>query len=203
MEAFVYWLHLPEHTNFLNEGYIGVSIRPERRLYEHRTCNENPHLTNAFKRYNSNVIQSILLIGTQEYCYEIENKLRPTDHIGWNINEGGTKPPCDPETRLKMSKAKTGKPRSEETKNKIRETLKDTTRPQEVVEKVANSNRGKKRSDEARQHMSDARKDNPKCRGFVRTEEDKKRIRETNIKTWGDKLQYYNRWRGCWMEKNK
>lgn len=31
--------------------------------------------------------------GTAEYCYEIEEKLRPNDHIGWNIMQGGGKPP--------------------------------------------------------------------------------------------------------------
>ena len=28
-------------------------------------------------------------MGSEEYCYEIEGKLRPNKRIGWNIAEGG------------------------------------------------------------------------------------------------------------------
>ena len=93
--AYLYWLHLKEHN--LNEGYIGVSLTPKGRIYEHfrllkNNKHENIHLQNAFKKYKK-IIHRILLKASEEYCYEIEEKLRPTDHIGWNINKGGFKPP--------------------------------------------------------------------------------------------------------------
>lgn len=92
--AVVYWIHTPEHSNITTEGYIGVTTRSrlKRRLYEHKIHKQNPHLTNALIKYKD-IVHSILLEGPEDYCYEIESKLRPTDHIGWNINKGGTKPP--------------------------------------------------------------------------------------------------------------
>lgn len=32
------------------------------------------------------------MVGTNDYCYDIERKLRPTPEIGWNICEGGGRP---------------------------------------------------------------------------------------------------------------
>jgi|ERR1017187_4140587 hypothetical protein len=88
----LYWIHLPEHTDILLEGYIGVSRDPIRRLSNHKTGKRNPHLTNAFAKYKD-IIHTILLQGEEEYCYEIEEKLRPTINIGWNITSGGNRPP--------------------------------------------------------------------------------------------------------------
>src|ERR1700735_5085170 len=77
----------------LIEGYIGVTRHPERRLREHRISNENPHLAAAFKLYGDVITMRILMVGEEDYCYEVENKLRPTRKIGWNIAMGGEKPP--------------------------------------------------------------------------------------------------------------
>jgi hypothetical protein len=99
MIASLYWVHLPHHVDVLTQGYIGVSIQSEVRLYGHRWAllNEkhiNKHLTNAFKKYGEeNIMDDILLVGPEEYCYEMEKKLRPDRNIGWNIAPGGYKPP--------------------------------------------------------------------------------------------------------------
>ena len=141
----VYWIHLPEHTNMFTQGYIGVSHRPEDRLYEH-VNSKNTHLSNAINKYGSKIIQSIILVGSEDYCYEIEEKLRPNDHIGWNIVKGGGHPPSwkgvvkTAEHISNISKAKIGKLRpdfvpwnkglkgaytqSEETKDKRSKALK-------------------------------------------------------------------------------
>ena len=92
-KAYVYWLHLPEHNNMFSEGYIGVSVNPKKRLYEHKrsidkNTHPNPHIINAFGKYEE-IIFSILVEGSQEYCYYIESKLREKENIGWNITMGG------------------------------------------------------------------------------------------------------------------
>jgi hypothetical protein len=96
--AFVYWLHLEEHDNPFTQGYVGVTTRnPERRLYEHKWWSlgkgRNPYLREAVKTHEKDIILTILIIGNEDYCYDIENKLRPIDRIGWNFISGGTKPP--------------------------------------------------------------------------------------------------------------
>src|ERR1035438_7782775 len=92
MTHYLYWIHLPFHES-LQEGYIGVSNNPKRRLREHKRSKQNPHLTRAFAKYKDNMTLTILLEGSDNYCLEIEEKLRPTNQMGWNIVKGGGKPP--------------------------------------------------------------------------------------------------------------
>ena len=81
-----------------SQGYIGVSKNPENRFEQHRNRSENPHLNYAIKKYGwENIIKQIVLVSHNDYCYEVESKLRPVREIGWNISEGGSKPPkCQP-----------------------------------------------------------------------------------------------------------
>ena len=92
--AEVYWIHLPHHDNITTQGYIGVTTRdPNMRLAEHVKRCENPYLKNAFE-HNIDLIKiKTLLVASEEYCYEIEIKLRPETNIGWNHNKGGDIPP--------------------------------------------------------------------------------------------------------------
>lgn len=107
---YLYWLHLPTHSDINTEGYVGVSKRPKQRLYEHKHARKNPHLQNAFQKYGDTIIQTILLEGTEDYCFSIEALYRPRKYIGWNISVGGIQPPGNKgnihsiETKLMMSK---------------------------------------------------------------------------------------------------
>lgn len=99
-----------------------MSVNPAKRFTAHKCYKENPHLTNAFKKYKD-VTHTILIKGTKEYCLEIEKKLRPTDHIGWNIVPGGGLPP------VKKAGGKQA-PLTEEQKQKLREAnLRNGNRP--------------------------------------------------------------------------
>ena len=91
--ASLYWLHLPEHKDIFSQGYIGVARDPndryKRHLLEIRSeRHTNDHLKNAYKKYK-NIIQTILVIGEEEYIYELELTLRPKENVGWNIAAGG------------------------------------------------------------------------------------------------------------------
>ena len=35
----------------------------------------------------------VVLVADEDYCYQVESKLRSAEQIGWNIAKGGTKPP--------------------------------------------------------------------------------------------------------------
>ena len=94
MNTQIYWIRHPEHNDMFNQGYIGVSKHLKYRLNAHAQTTENPHLRNAINKYGwNNLIKEIILISDDAYCYNVENKLRPNESIGWNINIGGTKPP--------------------------------------------------------------------------------------------------------------
>lgn len=92
---FIYWIHYPEHTDPLTEGYIGVSVNPAARLLYHSNekYNNNQILFRAIRK--KEVVQSILYeFHTAEDAYAKEISLRPQCKIGWNIIPGGdSKPP--------------------------------------------------------------------------------------------------------------
>ena len=93
-KVFLYWLRLPNHNDILSQGYIGVTNNVERRWARHNRHTENEHLKNVIKKYGwENIVKEILVISSEEYCYYLENVLRPNSNTGWNICSGGGKPP--------------------------------------------------------------------------------------------------------------
>lgn len=55
---------------------------------------KNAHFRNAIEKYGwDNLVKQQVLIADEKYCLEIETKLRPNGHIGWNIVAGGGTPP--------------------------------------------------------------------------------------------------------------
>ena len=90
---FVYWIRLPEQTNVAVEGYVGIAMNFEQRMSAHKSCaktGKEQTLYKAIRKYGwDNLIKEIILISNEDYCLEIEKKLRPTPRIGWNIAIGG------------------------------------------------------------------------------------------------------------------
>jgi len=77
-----------------SQGYVGVSKNVKDRWLRHYKYNGNDHLQRAIKKYGwDNLIKEVVLIGESKYCYDLESKIRPARQIGWNIAEGGAKPP--------------------------------------------------------------------------------------------------------------
>lgn len=70
--------HLHENTG-TQDGWIGVTKRLRMRLYQHRSDG----------RLGDTVSVSILKVGTEEECLELEAELRPEPNMGWNVAEGG------------------------------------------------------------------------------------------------------------------
>ena len=100
MSAQVYWIRAPHHSDMTFDGYVGVSKNAHKRwLYGHdwahrKGRHENPKLANAITKYGwENLIKTIIVIAEENYCYDLEHKLRPSDNIGWNLVAGGGKPP--------------------------------------------------------------------------------------------------------------
>jgi predicted GIY-YIG superfamily endonuclease len=136
MTTCVYWIRSVDHTDMMSQGYIGVSGRFDRRMWEHYHQNGNRHLKHAIQKYGwDNLVKTQILIADEDYCLDIETKLRPKDKIGWNIVKGGGHPPstpwnkgipADPEhikkmnvIRLSMPHHNLGKKYSEEVKKRM------------------------------------------------------------------------------------
>lgn len=97
--AVVYWIHLPEHSDYTSDGYLGVTTDFGVRMNGHLTNiqknkHKNPHLVDAVQKYGwDNLVKEIILSGDEAYCYEIEEQIRPKKTIGWNIAPGGHRGP--------------------------------------------------------------------------------------------------------------
>ena len=124
MTTSVYWIHHPDHTDMFSQGYIGVSKNAERRWEEHLKKSENRHFRFAINKYGwENLVKEQILIAEEDYCLDIERKLRPAVDIGWNIAIGGGKPPVayGNKTRLGVPSWNKGLPWSDKAKKKLSE----------------------------------------------------------------------------------
>lgn len=149
----VYWIRHRDHTDILTQGYVGITENINYRMWRHKRCRTNAHLTNAIKKHGwENLIKEVILISSTEYCLEIEKKLRPEKEIGWNIAIGGGKP---------MGWAK------------------GTKLPEWVKKRISESNAGKVFTDEHRENLAKSKRgrNGPSSNNF------KGFIKATNINT--------------------
>ena len=97
MIAELYWIHLENHTDMFSEGYIGVTTlgTQESFLHHKRQATKKSSkttITSAIRKYGEQLIVECICLGEESYIYDLENKLRPSKGIGWNLAVGGDKP---------------------------------------------------------------------------------------------------------------
>lgn len=84
--GYVYWIHKPEHTDIFTEGYVGITSKTVEVRYRQHIAASTPNGNNlpinkAIRKYGDSLIVDTILVGTIEYCAEIENKLRPVSWV--------------------------------------------------------------------------------------------------------------------------
>ena len=173
--ACVYWIHLPKHTDFLTEGYIGYTAKTaEGRYGKHCErskipARRNTPLYRAMEKYGrENLVIITLCIGTPQYCLELENRLRPDHKIGWNLGIGGGHTTLGRKAteaeRLHFSKVHSGRKWSEEKRKLMSEKFKGVKfrlgckMPQAAKDRIGAAHRGMKRSKETKKKMSESMK---------------------------------------------
>lgn len=128
--AELYWIHLPEHTDISSQGYIGITSKTSIvRFKEHirsakRTDTKHYTITKAIKKYKDQLICKTLVICSLDYAKILEEKLRPSECIGWNMAVGGQIPNryfgvYGDEWKEKLRQCNLGKKHSKETLEKI------------------------------------------------------------------------------------
>lgn len=174
----VYWIRCQDHTDMMSQGYIGVSKNAEARFTQHFKRTQNRHFKFAIEKYGwDNLVKTQILIADEDYCLDIERKLRPADGIGWNIVAGGGKPPLavgnkhklgipawnkgipwSSEAKEKLSKAHLGqKPWNKGKKSDKPAWNKGLTYSEETKAKISLAKKGVKLSDETKAKMSASR----------------------------------------------
>lgn len=129
----------------MTQGYVGITARSaNERFAEHlgeaRRGSENT-LYRAMRKYGDKIVIEPLVVADEEYCLNLERKLRPVEHIGWNVVAGGGEPPKHTShteeakarisvavrtrgstpARVRAAQARRGVPRSDASKAKMRE----------------------------------------------------------------------------------
>lgn len=128
--AELYWAHLPEHTDILTEGYIGVTIHDSKYRFQQHVKEANRqeyakwHFSRAIKKYGKQIICETLVIADEKFCYQLEFKLRPENGIGWNMAAGGQRPMRNPESygevwKRKLRECNLGKVHKQESLQKL------------------------------------------------------------------------------------
>lgn len=140
---------MESHSDFTTEGYIGVTSKePEERFKQHLAASKTEQiiLSKALRKHGDEVIVTTLLKGSDEYCYLMEEKLRPSERIGWNTVKGGGKPPIK------------NTPHTEEAKRKISEaSLRTANSPAKLAYQA--SRFGRKLSDETKKKITQSAQD--------------------------------------------
>lgn len=91
---YLYWIHRDCHTSVKTEGYVGITKDYKNRFRVHRYDAKHKnsyHLHHALNKYD-NISFDIICVGTMSNILDLEFKLRPREHIGWNILRGGATP---------------------------------------------------------------------------------------------------------------
>lgn len=169
--AFIYWIRHKDHTDIFSEGYVGYTSKTvEQRWKGHQKevkssrCPSYP-IYNAMKKYGDNIVVDTILEGSEDYCAEIEQKLRPSVKIGWNIHVGGNKgfkgDTHSEEARKKISLAGKGREFSEDHRRKISEANKQRVVTDETREKISKAHSGIPRSKDSVEKQRLFYKDNP------------------------------------------
>jgi len=167
----VYWIHLKSHTDILSEGYVGVSNNSKLRLWDHnndakKSKHVNPHLSRALTKYKDEIVQTIIFVGDEDICFQLEEELRPEKNIAWNINKGGFCPPSrkgiplTEEHKKSISKSNTGKkhPHTEEHKKKLSDALSGREFTEEHKKKIKDKRKDQKFTKATRKKLSESHK---------------------------------------------
>ena len=119
--CYVYWIHLDSHLSW-KDGYIGVSIDPDRRFNEHQNPKQKFKLHEEIEKYKDHIRYDIIYCGLEKSCYSIEKELRPTSYVGWNESAGGIGGTSSLLKGIKKSYPahNKGKPMSDDQKAKLR-----------------------------------------------------------------------------------
>lgn len=145
----VYWIRRKQHSDIFSEGYVGITTKGvSHRFSKHKEDSKTSTypVHNAIRKYDD-ILVSTVVIGSLEYCLDVENKLRPSPRIGWNIAIGG-------------SKTMLGYKMSEESKLKISLNNANRSRVYSEEERLIASakSKGKKHTQESKIKMSNIAK---------------------------------------------
>lgn len=165
--AFVYWIHLPEHTDIFSEGYVGVTIKSVEDRWKCHCYSADEgsdyHIHRAIRKYRDKLIVKTILEGPENYCYEVEARLRPKAAIGFNMAPGGGSSPVrgvghSKATKEKLSSIGTERMKDPAVRKAISEKVRGFKHTSEAKKKISEATLGRKHKEESILRMSASQK---------------------------------------------
>ena len=164
--AFVYWIHLPEHTDIKTQGYIGITTETVDKRYKRghlssARTGSKLRVHNAIRKYGNKIQVTTVLEDDIEFCQLVEWGYRSSINIGWNHGIGGESPrkgsKTSEETKKKLSIASKGRKLTDEVKAKMSKAQKNriwTDEDKLRIATISKSRKGTKLSDSHRKALS-------------------------------------------------
>lgn len=167
MSAVAYKLTAPN-----GHSYIGVTKQKFSRRFSDHKRSDSP-IGRAIRKYGSaNMEKQILLVGPEDYVYDIEDSLimvfGTMSPGGYNLKEGGVSGRHTAESRKKIAEKRKGQRHSMSTKRKMSQAqiervqrgdgFKGCIPPPKSRVRMSNAQKGREHSMETRQKMSESRK---------------------------------------------
>lgn len=165
--AFVYWIHLPEHTDPKSQGYIGhttgtVEKRYKRGHLSSARRGSNLKVHNAIRKYGDKLIVTTLLEDTVEFCQLVEWGYRDKSDTGWNHSIGGEASrkgsKTSDETKQKLSKIGKGRKHSAETRANMKAAQSKriwTDADRDRIRQISLSRKGVRLSEDHKRKLSE------------------------------------------------
>lgn len=88
-ECVVYWIHKKADLFIQDQGYVGVSTSIKSRFKQHTYSKLSTTVSRAISKYDDELSWIFIYAGTVAQCLQLEQFLRPTGYIGWNMSPGG------------------------------------------------------------------------------------------------------------------
>lgn len=174
----IYCLTSPNGKNYIGQTW---DIEDRWKKYKKLNCKPQVKLYYALLKYGpENFIFSILESSNSQEeldkkeCFWIAKYKTQDDEYGYNIRDGGSRGKHSLESRIKISKSRTGMKFSQEHIKNMSLARIGKKRNKDVVDKIAKSNTGKKRSEEFKNTISKMKK------GTKLSEETKRKIGDGN-----------------------
>lgn len=123
----LYWIHDEDDSDPFNQGYIGITCRPQFRFQAHHILDEHVGAVTTILCHS---------LG-REQALELERSYRPKPYIGWNVAPGGGGGVPD----VFRKNRRVGAPRSMECRRKISAIHKDKPKSESHRQSISKTSR--------------------------------------------------------------